>query len=145
MSIKPIILLCALLLTACSDQPQDKQERNARQYDEKILALGDRTYNTHCATCHGHKGEGQPGWQQPGPDGKLMPPPLDDKGRSWRLSSSQIKEFIRQGSPHGRGNMPAWQGKLSDQEIDAVATWITSLWSDATFLQWHTQVEKQVH
>lgn len=32
--------------------------------------------------------------------------------------------------------MPAWQGKLSEQEIDDVTLWITSLWSDAVYLEW---------
>lgn len=145
MNIKPFVLLSALLLSACSDKPQDSVNKNTRHYDENMLAMGDRIYNAHCATCHAYKGEGQAGWQTPGPDGKLLPPPLDDKGRTWRLSSTQMKQFIKQGSPDGRGNMPAWQGKLNDQEIDAVASWITSLWSDATYLQWHTQVEQQVH
>ena len=54
-----------------------------------------------------------------------------------------MKQFIRQGSPDGRGNMPAWQGKLSDHEIDDVATWTTSLWSDAIYLQWLTEVEQR--
>lgn len=141
MYIKPFVLLCALLLAACSDKPQDKQERNARQYDEKTLAMGDRIFHAYCAECHGNNGEGKPGWQQPGPDGKLLPPPLDNNGRSWRLSSSQIQQFILHGSPDGRGNMPPWQGKLSDQEISAVAVWITSLWSDQVYLDWQTKTE----
>lgn len=141
MNIKPHVLVCVLLLTACGDKPHEEQNKNARHYDEKTLALGDRTFHTHCTVCHGYSGEGKPDWQKPGPDGKLLPPPLDDKGRVWRLSSVQMKQFIRQGSPDGRGNMPAWQGKLSEQEIDALAVWITSLWSDATYLEWRTQVE----
>jgi mono/diheme cytochrome c family protein len=143
MNIKPLVLLSALLLSACSDnKPQDSQDKSARHYDEKTLALGNRTFQTHCAVCHGNKGEGQPGWQQPGPDGKLLPPPLDDTGRAWRLSGTQMQQFVREGSPHGRGNMPAWQGKLSDQEIDAVTNWITSLWSDQTYLDWKSKTEQ---
>ena len=145
MNIKPFVLLCVLLLSACSDKPQDAVDKNTRHYDEKTRAMGNRIFHDHCAECHGYNGEGKPGWQQAGADGKLLPPPLDDNGRTWRLSSSRMKQFIRQGSPDGRGNMPAWQDKLSDQEIDAVAIWITSLWSDATYLQWRTQVEKPAY
>lgn len=140
-----IATLCAAMLAGCGDgakQPEI-QGKGPRQYDRNVLARGERVYLTNCAVCHGNGGEGKPGWQQPGPDGLLLPPPLDNNGRAWRLSSSQMNQFIRQGSPHGRSKMPAWQGKLSDQEIDEVVTWITSLWSDATYLEWLNQVEQK--
>lgn len=135
-------LLCASLLAGCSDEkPQDRH--GSRQYDTNVLALGERVFQKNCAACHGYAGEAKPGWQKPGPDGKLLPPPLDDNGWTWRLSASQMKQFILQGSPAGRGNMPAWQGKLSEQELDAVVTWITSLWSDAIYMQWQRDVAQE--
>ena len=139
-----LTLLCAALLAACgaNDKTPEVQGKGPRQYDKNLLARGERVFQTHCATCHGSGGEGKPGWQKPGPDGLLLPPPLDNNGRAWRLTSSQMQQFIRQGSPHGRSNMPAWQGKLTDQEIDEVATWITSLWSDAIYLEWLAKVEQ---
>jgi mono/diheme cytochrome c family protein len=141
MNTRLIVLLSALFLSACGDKPDDAVKNSARHYDEKMLAMGDRVFHAHCAECHGHNGEGKPGWQQSGSDGKLLPPPLDNNGRSWRLSSSQIQQFILLGSPDGRGNMPPWQGKLSEQEISAVTIWITSLWSDQVYLDWQTKTE----
>ena len=143
MSMKLIITLSVALLAGCGEgaKPPEVQGKGLRQYDKNMLVRGERVFQTNCAVCHGSGGEGKPGWQQPGPDGLLLPPPLDNNGRAWRLSSSQMKQFIRQGSPHGRSNMPAWQGKLSDQEIDEVVTWITSQWSDAIYLEWLTRVE----
>lgn len=143
MNAKFFIILCVALLPACSDSTQQSQGKSPRQYDKTALAQGERVFQTNCATCHGYSGEAKPGWQNPGPDGKLQPPPLDDSGRAWRLTSSQIKQFIHQGSPAGRSHMPAWQGKLTEQEIDNVTTWITSLWSDAVYLGWLTRVEQQ--
>jgi mono/diheme cytochrome c family protein len=136
-------LLSAALLAGCSNEQPESQRTGARQYDTNMLALGQRVFQNHCAVCHGPVGEAKPGWQKPGPDGKLQPPPLDDNGRTWRLSTSRIKQFIRQGSPGGRGNMPAWQGKLTEQELDAVVTWITSLWSDAIYMQWQSDVAQE--
>lgn len=139
-----IATLCAALLAGCDDgakQPE-VQGKGLRQYDRNALARGERVFLTNCAVCHGNGGEGKPGWQQPGPDGKLLPPPLDGNGRAWRLTSSQMKQFVHQGSPDGRANMPAWQGKLSAQEIDDVVTYVTSLWSNAIYLQWVTKVEQ---
>ncbi|MBZ0105635.1 MAG: cytochrome c [Sulfuricella denitrificans] len=141
MNIKSFVLLSALLLAACGDKTGEPQKKNARHYDEKTLSMGDRVFHTHCAECHGYNGEGKPGWEQPGPDGKLLPPPLDNNGRSWRLSGMQIQQFILHGSPDGRGNMPAWKGKLTEQEIAAVSAWITSLWSDQVYLDWQTKAE----
>jgi len=144
MSMKLIITLSVALLAGCGEdaKPPEVQGKGLRQYDKNMLMRGERVFQTNCAVCHGSGGEGKPGWQQPGPDGLLLPPPLDNNGRAWRLSSSQMKQFIRQGSPHGRSNMPAWQGKLSDQEIDEVVTWITAQWSDAIYLEWVTKVEQ---
>jgi mono/diheme cytochrome c family protein len=145
MNKKLIITLSAALLAGCGDgaKPPEVQGRGLRQYDKNVLVRGERVFQTNCAVCHGSGGEGKPGWQQPGPDGLLLPPPLDNSGRAWRLSSDQMKQFIRQGSPHGRSNMPAWQGKLSGQEIDEVVIWITSQWSDAIYLEWLTKTEKK--
>jgi mono/diheme cytochrome c family protein len=145
MNKKLIITLSVALLSGCGDgnKPPEVQGKGPRQYDKNVLARGERVFQTNCAVCHGSGGEGKPNWQQPGPDGLLLPPPLDNNGRAWRLSSSQMKQFIRQGSPHGRSNMPAWQGKLSDQEIDEVVTCITSLWSDLIYLDWKTKIEHQ--
>lgn len=145
MNKKLIFTLGIALLAGCGEdaKPPEVQGKGLRQYDANVLRLGDRVYLANCAVCHGYSGEGKPGWQQPGPDGKLLPPPLDGNGRVWRLSSSQMKQFVHQGSPDGRANMPAWQGKLSEQEIDGVVTWITSLWSDAVYLEWLTKVEQR--
>lgn len=145
MNKKLIFTLGIALLAGCGEgaEPPEVQGKGLRQYDENVLRLGDRVYLANCAVCHGYGGEGKPGWQQPGSDGKLLPPPLDGNGRVWRLSSSQMKQFVHQGSPDGRANMPAWQGKLSEQEIDGVVTWITSLWSDAVYLEWLTREERR--
>jgi mono/diheme cytochrome c family protein len=47
-----------------------------------------------------------------------------------------LKQRILEGSPPGVGDMPAWQGKLSDAEIDDVIVYIKSLWSPEVFRHW---------
>ena len=139
-----IATLCAALLAGCGEgaRQAQTQDKGVRQYDRNMLARGERVFLTNCAGCHGNSGEWKPGWQKPGPDGLLLPPPLDNSGRVWRLSSSQMKQFVHQGSPAGRSNMPAWQGKLTEQEIDEVVVWITSLWSDQVYLDWKLKTEQ---
>ena len=137
------LCLCVVLLAGCGEnaKQQGVQDTGLRQYDKTALARGERVFLTNCAGCHGNGGEGRPGWQQPGPDGKLLPPPLDGNGRVWRFTSSQMKQFIHQGSPDGRANMPAWQGKLTEQQISDLVTWITSLWPDQVYLNWKMKTE----
>lgn len=139
-----LTLLCAALLAACgaNDKPPEVQGKGLRQYDRNLLARGERVFQTHCATCHGFNGEAKPDWRIRGADGKMPPPPLDDSGHAWHHPRAWLKQMVFQGSPTGQGNMPAWGDKLSAQEIDDVVTYVTSLWSDAIYLQWLTKVEQ---
>ena len=45
-------------------------------------------------------------------------------------------EAIRDGSPGGEGNIPAWKGKLSEHEMQATVAYIKSLWSDPVYRLW---------
>ena len=38
--------------------------------------------------------------------------------------------------------MPAWGGKLSDQDIDAVIAWFQSLWPDAVYGEWFAMEQR---
>lgn len=135
------IMLCALLLAGCGEPPQTAGE-GQRQYDRNALARGERVYQANCAQCHGSNGEAKPDWRVRGADGKFPPPPLDDSAHAWHHPRAWLKQMVAQGSPAGQGNMPAWAGKLSEQEIDDVVTWVTSLWSDEIYQLWLTKVER---
>lgn len=135
--------LCAVLMAGCGDGAKpDNQDNGARQYDKNVLARGERLYQTNCASCHGFNGEAKPDWRVRGADDKMPPPPLDDSGHAWHHPRAWLKQMVSLGSPAGQGNMPAWDGKLSEQEIDEVVTYVTSLWSDAVHLIWVTKVEQ---
>jgi mono/diheme cytochrome c family protein len=47
-----------------------------------------------------------------------------------------LLEVVRDGSPPGEGNMPAWQGKLGEQEMRDAVVYIKSLWSDSVYRMW---------
>ncbi len=104
---------------------------------DSAAALGRTVYQTNCATCHGTKGEGQPGWKSRKADGTYLPPPHDSTGHTWHHSDRQLLDVIRRGgdaaygSPGFTSGMPAWSGRLSDQEITAVLVYIKTLWGPA--------------
>lgn len=98
---------------------------------------GRLVYEKHCLECHGAQGRGQPGdWRIKRDDGMYPPPPLDDTAHAWHHPTEVLKQRIREGSPPGVGDMPAWQGKLTEGEIDDVVVYIKSLWSPEIFRNW---------
>lgn len=111
------------LASACGEQRPD-------------LALGQEIYAQHCAACHGAKLEGRPDWRKPLPSGRMPAPPHDDSGHTWHHSDRVLFEITRNGlvPPNAPKNyesdMPAFAGKLSDDEIRAVLAYIASRWSD---------------
>jgi mono/diheme cytochrome c family protein len=109
--------------------------------DPEKIKRGEAVYRKNCASCHGPNGEATPGWRNPGADGKYPPPPLDGSAHAWHHSTETLEEMIRKGSPGGAGGMPAWDGKLTNQEIDDVIVWIKSLWPDDVYDVWYKEIE----
>jgi mono/diheme cytochrome c family protein len=138
--------LVLLALAACGDPASPTKAPGsglaARGLDAAQVARGERIYNTHCASCHGPRGAATPDWRKPGADGKYPPPPLDDTAHAWHHPTEVLRKVIRSGSPPNLGNMPAWEGKLTDAEIADVVAYIKSLWSDPVYAQWK-QIEQQ--
>jgi len=66
---------------------------------------GADVYSDNCARCHGDEGQGGVG------------PELGGGVVAERMSLDEQVEIIR----NGEGGMPAWEGELSPEEIDAVA------------------------
>lgn len=113
----------------------------ARKLGPEKIKRGEAVYRKNCASCHGPNGEATPGWRNPGADGKYPPPPLDGSAHAWHHSTETLEEMIRKGSPGGAGGMPAWDGKLTNQEIDDVIVWIKSLWPDDVYDVWYKEIE----
>jgi mono/diheme cytochrome c family protein len=119
------IIAVAVLLAACGEAPQDPQK----------LAAGKAIYEQHCAACHGAKLEGQPQWQRKLPSGRFPAPPHDDSGHTWHHPDDVLFGITKHGlvppyAPKGyESDMPAFAGKLSDDEIRAVLAYIGSHWS----------------
>lgn len=145
------VLLSGLLLNACDKAPQpaasqvlladEAADADTGPLDRKLdaaqIVRGRAIYDKNCLECHGADGKGQPGdWRIRGADGKYPPPPLDDSAHAWHHPTAVLMEAIRDGSPGGQGNMPAWKDKLSEQEMQDVVVYIKSLWTDPVYQLW---------
>lgn len=107
-----------------------------RHHDPQKVAVGAQVFRQHCAVCHGDHGQGAPNWRQKDADGLYPPPPLNGSGHEWHHSTAALRGIIKNGSPPGKGRMPAWNGTLSDAEIDAVIEWFQSQWPDQVYAAW---------
>lgn len=142
--------LLSLLLAACSNEqnsttnaaPANRATASSSTAPAKSwyrfdqVSAGARIYQENCATCHGKKAEGAENWRKAGADGKYPAPPLNGTGHAWHHPLNILFHTIKNGSPGGQGNMPAWGEKLSDEEIIATIAWIQSKWPREIYQNW---------
>jgi cytochrome c len=98
-----------------------------------VTKLGKTVYMENCASCHGALLEGQANWQQRDSDGYMPAPPHDVSGHTWHHPSSYLFLMTKYGIEKMIGekypnNMPAYENKLTDNEIIAVLSYIKSTW-----------------
>jgi mono/diheme cytochrome c family protein len=132
--------LWVIALMACSEAPPGEDPR-ANPRDAAKVALGAKLYAQHCAACHGAKLEGQADWRVRLPGGRLPAPPHDESGHTWHHPDAVLFGITRSGlvpgkyAPQGyESDMPAFAGKLADEEIWAVLAHIKSHWKSADIL-----------
>ena len=151
---KPVLIIpIVLLLAACSDQPATVKTSSApapitpaatapHGLDAKLITRGGEIYKANCAACHGANAQGAPNWNKKGPDGKFPPPPLDASGHGWHHPKSALVQAIKEGTLKLGGGMPAWKGTLTDEDIEAVVSWIQSRWPEDVYKSWALMDEK---
>ena len=111
-------------------------EELQRWYEPFRVESGEKVYASHCAVCHGARGEATPDWRRREPDGSFPPPPLNGTAHTWHHPFGVLARQIKFGGPGGTGKMPTFQGKLTDEEIINVIAWIQSLWPDEIYARW---------
>lgn len=85
--------------------------------------LGEQIYMSKCAACHGRHGKG---------DGlltdvmKIKPTDHTDSGKMNKVSNTRMTEVITYGTT-GNSLMPGWEGRLSEEEIAGVVSYIRLL------------------
>jgi mono/diheme cytochrome c family protein len=116
-----------------------------RNVDRAVLARGGDLYIRHCASCHGNRAQGAPGWEKPGADGRYPPPPLDGSAHAWHHPMVALKQTIRDGTQRIGGSMPAWRGRLSEPDIEAIIAWFQSTWPDEIYRAWADIDRRSTH
>lgn len=135
------VLLAGMLLSACDKASTPSASAGSvvlsRDLDSPQVVRGRIIYDQHCAECHGAQGKGPiDDWRIRDAEGKFPPPPLDDSAHAWHHPTAVLLEMVREGSPQGQGNMPAWKTRLSEQDMQDVVAYIKSLWSDQAYQLW---------
>jgi S-disulfanyl-L-cysteine oxidoreductase SoxD len=99
-----------------------------------VVDRGGVLYQANCATCHGADGEGEtPNWKRLNADKTYPAPPHDSTGHTWHHADKMLFDIVKNGgsqynSPAFQSRMPAWDNKLSDDEIRAVLAYIKTMW-----------------
>ena len=128
-----ILPLIFALLAACTEAGQGDDAR-ADARDAAKVALGAKIYARECGACHGMRLEGQPNWRRRLPNGRMPAPPHDETGHTWHHPDRVLFAITRDGlvPPNAparyESDMPAFGGKLSDDEIWAVLAYLKSRW-----------------
>jgi mono/diheme cytochrome c family protein len=129
----------AVAFAGCAEKPSEDSRADPR--NPALVAAGAKVYAAHCAECHGAKLEGQPKWRERLPNGRLPAPPHDESGHTWHHPDDVLFGITRHGLVPGKyapkdyqSDMPAFSGKLSDDEIWAALAYIKTWWKSKDVL-----------
>lgn len=148
LTIVPVLLLT---ITGCSESQSPPAGRDSigtlnaeteslpvykRWYSHGQVETGGLLFQQNCAVCHKPDASGTPNWKETDEAGKLPPPPLNGTAHTWHHSLPVLRRVVTLGGARLGGTMPAFGGKLSSEEIDAILAWVQSHWPDRIYAIW---------
>lgn len=104
-----LVLVVVFVIRPTAGVPSQANDGPATSTDGQVL------YDAYCAACHGQDGEAVI------PDARI----LNANGETWLLSDDEIEQMIRNGSEL----MPAMGSDFSDEQVEAVITYIKAWWT----------------
>lgn len=128
-SVFPAALLLAGAACGRTEEPSPS--------DFVVIRRGAQVYRAECARCHGADLQGAPDWKRAGPDGRLPPPPHDSTGHTWHHADGLLYRIVARGTANAIGDsvhasrygMPAFESRLSSEEIRAVLAYLKTTWT----------------
>ena len=145
----PVMALAVLAVGACSKEAppntaspavasQSEVANGGRHFDPARIARGAQLFKEHCTQCHGPRGQGHPDWATPSDGSFAAAPPLDGTGNDWKRTRVELVNTIKNGVQRKDGTevMPRWQGRLDNQDVDDVVSWLQSLWAPEVYDKW---------
>lgn len=130
-----------ITLSGCSepDITQKVDTETQRWYSKQQIVEGQNVFESNCVSCHGTKARGTLNWRKTNADGTYPPPPLNGKGHAWHHPYPLLFKTIADGS---RGTMPAWKGKLTEEEMTSSVAYFQSFWPDEIYEIWLQKHER---
>lgn len=111
----------------------------AEQEIERVMALGAKLYDKHCADCHAATGAGAP---------PAYPPLAGNRALTMRSAVNPIRMVLNGGfAPGTAGNprpygMPPFRPLLNDDEVAAVVSYIRNSWGNSAGLVSPIEVDR---
>jgi mono/diheme cytochrome c family protein len=117
----------AVFLKTLPPAPTDTDPREVPRPPGSMMELGGKLYGTHCAQCHGERGEGVR---------NAYPPLAGNRAVTLPVTSNLVQVVLNGGYPPAtRGHprpygMPPFATVLSDAEVAAVLTYTRASWGN---------------
>ena len=133
----PAAALFCLTLAALAGCDSSRNTVEGRWYTAEQVKTGGSVFQANCAVCHGAEAQGLAAdWKLRTADGSFPPPPLNGTAHAWHHPRSVLVQQISRGGIPLGGKMPAFKGKLSDEEILAAIAYFQSFWPEHIYAQW---------
>ena len=132
-----MVVATVLLVGACGKKEPETpvvEDQANRPFSTDSLFRGVRLFQEHCAQCQGPEAQGHPDWRNPQ---VVVAPPLNGTGNEWKRRKQDMIATIQNGAKrNGEPVMPAWKGRLSDQDIEDIIAWFQALWPADVYDRW---------
>ena len=122
-----------------SSEGEARQRPSARAPAERTMQRGALVYGEHCAQCHGDDGKGA---------FPAYPPLASNPSLTTPLPANAVKAVLYGGFPPATAanprpyGMPPYAGRLSDEDIAAVVTYVRASWDNGGGAVTTVEIEK---
>jgi mono/diheme cytochrome c family protein len=126
-------LALLLALSACAIRSEHANGASSPAVASKVVVNGaeandgEKIYNVNCSSCHQANGLGVPGTFPPLANNGVV---TGDASTVIRIVKYGLTTRLTVAGTAYDGEMPAWDGKISDEDIASAITYIRSAWGN---------------